>query len=116
MTALHKTVLLLTVSNVFMLTAWYLHLKQFAMKPLWFVIGISWAIAFVEYMFHIPANRIGFQVMTLAQLQILQVGMSLLLFIPFAIFVMDRPLRLDYLWAGLCLIAAAFFIFREGIG
>ena len=115
MTAFHKTVLLLTVSNIFMLTAWYLHLKQFASKPLWFVIGASWMIAFIEYLFHIPANRIGFQVMTLAQLQILQVGMSLLLFIPFAIFVMDKPPRLDYLWAGLCLIGAAFFIFRDSL-
>jgi len=115
MTALNKTILLLMVSNVFMLTAWYLHLKQFTLKPLWFVIGISWLIAFVEYLFHIPANRIGFQVMSLAQLQILQIGMSLLLFIPFTIFVMDRPPRLDYVWAGLCLLGAAFFIFRDGI-
>lgn len=113
MPTFYKTILLLTVSNCFMLTAWYLHLKQFPNKPLWFVIGASWLIAFVEYLFHIPANRVGFQVMTLSQLQILQVGMSLLLFIPFAIFVMERPPRLDYLWAGLCLLGAAFFIFRE---
>ena len=113
MSAFQKTILLLLFSNAFMLTAWYLHLKQFASKPLWFVIGASWMIALIEYLFHIPANRIGFQVLSLAQLQILQVGMSLLLFIPFAIFVMDRAPRLDYLWAALCLVGAAFFIFRD---
>lgn len=113
MNTFHKTVLLLTFSNVFMLTAWYLHLKQFASKPLWFAIAASWLIALVEYVFHIPANRIGFQVMTLPQLQILQVGISLLLFMPFAIFVMGRSPRMDYLWAGLCLVGAAYFIFRR---
>lgn len=112
MTVFQKTVLLLTVSNFFMLTAWYFHLKHLPDKPWWIAAVLSWLIAFVEYMFHIPANRIGYQVMSLAELQILQVGMSLVLFIPFAVLVMDRPIRLDYIWASLCLAAAAFFIFR----
>lgn len=109
-----QTVLLLTVSNLFMLTAWYFHLKSLGSSH-WFVAAIvSWSIAFFEYMVHIPANRIGYQEMTLAQLQILQISMSLVLFIPFAILVMDARLKLDYLWAALCLIGAAYFIFRNG--
>ena len=97
-----------------MLTAWYFHLKSLGSSH-WFVAAIvSWSIAFFEYMVHIPANRIGYQEMTLAQLQILQISMSLVLFIPFAILVMDARLKLDYLWAALCLIGAAYFIFRNG--
>lgn len=111
----HTTVLLLTVSNFFMLTAWYFHLKSLSSSH-WFVAAIaSWSIAFFEYMVHIPANRIGYQEMTLAQLQILQVSMSLVLFIPFTILVMGTPVKLDYLWAALCLIGAAYFIFRSTV-
>ena len=107
-----RTVLLLFISNLFMLTAWYLHLKTLNHKP-WYVASlVSWGIAFLEYTVHIPANRIGHAVLTLSQLQILQVGMSLVLFIPFSVFVMGHPVKLDYIWASLCLIAAAYFIFR----
>lgn len=111
-----KTALLLVFSNFFMLAAWYLHLKHLSDRPWWIAAVLSWLIAFIEYMFHIPANRIGHQVMSLAELQVLQVGMSLLLFIPFAVFVMDRPIRMDYLWASACLAAAAYFIFRGTSG
>lgn len=110
--AVPTTILLLLFSNAFMLTAWYLHLKSLADRPWWIAALASWLIAFVEYLFHIPANRIGNTVMSLAELQILQVGMSLLLFMPFAVFVMDRPMRWDYVWASFCLTGAAFFIFR----
>jgi uncharacterized protein (DUF486 family) len=112
MSILIRTILLLVVSNVFMLTAWYLHLKTLPHKPWYIAALVSWCIAFVEYTVHIPANRIGHTVMTLSQLQILQVGMSLLIFIPFSILVMGHPVKMDYLWAALCLIGAAYFIFR----
>lgn len=108
-----KTVLLLIVSNSFMLTAWYYHLKHLEGKH-WFIASmVSWGIAFVEYNFHIPANRIGSQEMTLSQLQVLQVGMSLLLFIPFSILVMGKGIKMDYIWASLCLFGAGYFIFRN---
>ena len=113
MSALTKTILLLTVSNVFMLTAWYFHLKHLSAKPWYIAALVSWGIAFFEYMVHIPANRIGYDVMTLSELQLLQVGMSLLIFIPFAIFVMGQPVKVDYLWASLCLGGAAYFLFRS---
>jgi uncharacterized protein (DUF486 family) len=112
MSVITKTVLLLVVSNLFMLTAWYFHLKALNDKP-WYLASLaSWGIAFFEYTVHIPANRIGHAELTLAQLQILQVGMSLLLFMPFALFVMKKPITLDYGLASLCLAGAAFFIFR----
>jgi uncharacterized protein len=110
---LTKTILLLVVSNVFMLTAWYLHLKYLAAKPLYIAALLSWGIAFFEYMVHIPANRIGNEVLSLSELQLLQVGMSLLIFIPFSIFVMGQPIKFDYIWAALCLGGAAFFVFRS---
>ena len=112
MSVLTRTVLLLVVSNVFMLTAWYLHLKTLNHKPWYIAALVSWCIAFFEYTVHIPANRIGHTELTLSQLQILQVGMSLLIFIPFAILVMGVPIKMDYIWAALCLIGAAYFIFR----
>ena len=115
MSVLARTILLLTVSNLFMLTAWYLHLKLLNHRP-WYVASlVSWGIAFFEYMVHVPANRIGHTELTLSELQILQVGMSLVLFVPFSLLVMGAPLKMDYLWASLCLLGAAFFIFR-GIG
>jgi hypothetical protein len=95
-----------------MLTAWYLHLKTLNHRPWYIATLVSWCIAFFEYMVHIPANRIGHAELTLSQLQILQVGMSLLIFVPFSILVMGTPVRTDYLWAALCLIGAAYFIFR----
>lgn len=95
-----------------MLTAWYFHLKQWYDKPWYVATLLSWGIAFFEYTVHIPANRIGNAELTLSQLQILQVGMSLLVFIPFAVFVMGHPIKLDYVWAAMCLLGAAYFIFR----
>jgi hypothetical protein len=112
MSPVTKTVLLLMVSNVFMLSAWYFHLKQWIAKPWYIAALLSWGIAFFEYSVHIPANRIGSEVLTLSQLQILQVGMSLLIFIPFAIIVMKQPINADYLIAVLLLLSAAYFIFR----
>ena len=112
MSVLVRTILLLTVSNIFMLTAWYLHLKMLNHKPWYIAALVSWGIAFFEYTVHIPANRIGHTELTLTQLQILQVGMSLLIFIPFTVMVMGRPVKTDYLWASFCLVGAAYFIFR----
>lgn len=112
MPILIRTILLLLVSNMFMLTAWYLHLKIFNNKPWYIASLVSWGIAFFEYTVHIPANRIGHTELNLSQLQILQIGMSLLIFIPFAIFVMGNSVKLDYIWAAVCLLFAAYFIFR----
>lgn len=107
-----KTILLLTVSNVFMTFAWYAHLKDLNHKPWVIAALISWGIASVEYMFQVPANRIGFTVMSLAQLKILQEIITLTVFIPFAVIYMQQPLKLDFLWAGLCLMGAVYFMFR----
>lgn len=112
LTVLTKTVLLLLVSNLFMLTAWYVHLRQWSDRPWYFAAFLSWCIAAFEYSVHIPANRIGATELSLGQLHILQVGISLLLFIPFAILVMKSPPKMDYVWATVCLMAAAYFIFR----
>lgn len=107
-----KTILLLTVSNIFMTFAWYAHLKNLNNKP-WMIAALaSWGIAFFEYMFQVPANRIGFTVMTVAQLKILQEVITLSVFIPFAVFYMQQPMKLDFLWAGLCLMGAVYFMFR----
>lgn len=113
MSNMAKTLVLLGISNVFMLAAWYFHLKQWAHKPWYAAAFLSWCIAFCEYSVHIPANRIGSTVFSLPQLQVLQVGMSLVFFLPFAVFVMRRPVSMDYVWSALCLAGAAFFIFRE---
>jgi hypothetical protein len=96
-----------------MLCAWYLHLKWIDQKYWYIAVLLSWGIAFFEYNFHIPANRIGSQELSLSQLQMLQIGMSLLLFIPFSIIVMQKEVKWDYLWAALCLVAAAYFIFKK---
>lgn len=106
------TIGLLIVSNVFMTFAWYGHLKNLSSSPLWIAILVSWGIAFFEYALQVPANRIGFQSLSLAQLKIMQEIITLTVFIPFAVFYMQQPLKLDYLWAGLCLVGAAYFIFR----
>ena len=113
MNVLTRTILLLVVSNVFMLTAWYFHLKSLNHKPWYIATLVSWGIAFFEYTVHIPANRIGHSEYSLAQLQVLQVGISLLMFIPFTIIVMDQPIKTDYIWAAMCLVGAAYFIFRD---
>jgi hypothetical protein len=108
-----QTALLLVVSNIFMTFAWYGHLKSLNHK-VWFVAAlVSWGIAFFEYMVQVPANRIGYGVMDLAQLKILQEVITLSVFVPFTLFYMQQPLKLDYLWAGLCLLGAVYFIFRS---
>lgn len=107
-----KAVFLLSISNLFMLFAWYGHLKNLNHKP-WIIAAlISWGIALVEYLFQVPANRIGFTVLSLAQLKILQEVITLSVFIPFAVFYMHEPVKLDFLWAGLCLMGAVYFMFR----
>lgn len=107
-----KTILLLTISNVFMTFAWYAHLKNLNNKP-WMIAALaSWGIALFEYMFQVPANRIGFTVMSVAQLKILQEVITLSVFVPFTVFYMQEPLKLDFLWAGLCLMGAVYFMFR----
>jgi hypothetical protein len=107
------TISLLALSNVFMTFAWYAHLKNLSDKP-WIVAAlISWGIALFEYLIQVPANRIGYEVMSLGQLKILQEVITLLVFVPFALYYMKEKLTLDYLWAGLCLLGAVFFIFRS---
>ncbi len=103
---------LLTLSNLFMTFAWYGHLKSLQDRPWWAVALIAWLIALFEYMFQVPANRIGYTALSLAQLKILQEVITLLVFVPFAVLYMDQPVKLDYLWAGLCLLGAVYFIFR----
>src|SRR4051812_1033555 len=103
---------LLVVSNVFMTFAWYAHLKNMASKP-WFIAALaSWGIALFEYLLQVPANRIGYRELSLAQLKIMQEVITLAVFVPFALLYMNEPLKLDYLWASLCIMAAVYFIFR----
>ena len=110
-----RTVLLLTVSNVFMTFAWYAHLRNLSAKP-WYVAAlVSWGIALFEYLIQVPANRIGYTTMSLAQLKILQEVITLTVFVPFAFFYMRQPLKLDYLWASLCIMGAVYFMFRGGL-
>ncbi|HET8817138.1 MAG TPA: DMT family protein [Pseudidiomarina sp.] len=106
------TITLLTLSNVFMTFAWYAHLKNLAEKPWIIAAFLSWGIALFEYLLQVPANRIGYEVMTVAQLKILQEAITLTVFVPFAIFYLKEKLTLDYLWAGLCILGAVFFIMR----
>jgi uncharacterized protein (DUF486 family) len=106
------TTLLLIASNVFMTFAWYGHLKNFTQSP-WYVAAlVSWGIALFEYLLQVPANRIGYTELSLGQLKILQEVITLSVFVPFAVLYMDQPLKLDYLYAALCLMGAVFFIFR----
>ncbi len=113
MRPLPLTLLLLTLSNVFMTFAWYAHLKELGHKP-WIVAALfSWGIAFFEYMLQVPGNRIGFTVLSVAQLKIVQEVITLSVFVPFAVFYLKEPIKLDYLWAGLCILGAVFFIFRS---
>ena len=104
--------LMLVASNVFMTFAWYAHLKDLAAKPWWIAAAVSWGIAAFEYALMVPANRIGFTTLSLGQLKILQEAITLAVFVPFAIFYMNQPLKLDYLWAALCIMGAVYFIFR----
>ena len=106
-------ILMLFASNVFMTFAWYGHLKNLADKP-WYVAAlISWAIALFEYLLQVPGNRIGYTQLSLAQLKILQEVITLAVFVPFAVFYMGKTLRLDYLWAALCIMGAVYFVFRS---
>lgn len=108
-----KAVALLLTSNIFMTFAWYGHLKDLKSKP-WFIAAfISWGIAFFEYMFQVPANRIGSTSLTLPQLKIIQEVITLTVFVPFVVFYMKESLKWDYLWAGLCMCGAVYFIFRK---
>ena len=107
-----RTVFLLLLSNVFMTFAWYGHLKDLRTTPLYLAVLASWGIAFFEYLIQVPANRMGYNVFSLGQLKILQEVIALAVFVPFAVLYMGQPLKLDYLWAGLCLGGAAYFIFR----
>ena len=106
------TAMMLAVSNLFMTFAWYGHLKNLATSP-WYVAAlVSWGIALFEYLLQVPANRIGYTQLSLGQLKILQEVITLAIFVPFAVMYMNQPLKLDYLWAGLCLVGAVYFIFR----
>jgi len=105
--------LLLIGSNVFMTFAWYAHLKNLAARP-WYVAAlVSWSIAFFEYLLQVPANRIGYTQLSLPQLKILQEVITLAVFVPFAVLYMHKPLKLDYVWAALCILAAVYFVFRS---
>jgi uncharacterized protein (DUF486 family) len=109
---LFRTVLLLTISNTFMTFAWYAHLRNLGHRAWWLAALASWGIALLEYLFQVPANRIGYTQYSLGQLKILQEVITLAVFVPFAILYMDQPLRLNYLWAGLCMVGAVYFMFR----
>ena len=110
---LAQTTVLLLLSNVFMTFAWYGHLKNLASKPWLIAALVSWSIALFEYLLQVPANRIGYTELSLAQLKILQEVITLSVFVPFAMFYMHEPFKLDYVWAALCLLGAVYFIFRS---
>jgi uncharacterized protein (DUF486 family) len=107
------TIILLTCSNVFMTFAWYAHLKELDNKPLIVAALVGWGITLFEYLLQVPANRIGFSAMSVGQLKILQEIITLSVFVPFAVFYLKEPLKLDYLWAGLCMLGAVYFMFRS---
>ena len=116
MQAIPLSILLLVMSNVFMTFAWYAHLKNLSGSPWYLAALVSWGIAFFEYLLQVPANRIGYTAMTLPQLKIMQEVITLTVFVPFVVFYMRQPLKLDYLWAALCMLGAVYFIFRDGAG
>lgn len=113
MTSAFFPLLLLSVANIFMTFAWYGHLKSLKESPLWMVILISWGIAFFEYCFQVPANRMGSNYFTLPQLKIIQEVITLVVFAGFSVWYMKVPLKLDHLWAALCLVGAVYFVFRS---
>ena len=113
MPVIAKTAILLFASNVFMTFAWYAHLKELNGTKWHIAAVLSWGVALFEYLFQVPANRIGYTALSLPQLKILQEVITLAVFAPFAIFYMKQPLKLDYLWAGFCLLAAVYFVFRS---
>ena len=111
-----RTALLLVGSNLFMTYAWYGHLRTLADRK-WYVAALaSWGIALFEYLLQVPANRIGFTAFTLPQLKMMQEVITLLVFVPFSVYYMKQPLRLDFLWAGVCLLGAVYFVFRGHTG
>jgi len=107
-----KTAGLLACSNLFMTFAWYAHLKNLRDKPWLIAALVSWGIALFEYLLQVPANRVGYGTLTLGQLKLMQEVITLLVFVPFALLYMHQPLKLDFLWAGLCLLGAVYFVFR----
>jgi len=111
-----QTILLLSLSNVFMTFAWYAHLRELAHRPWLIAALVSWGIALFEYLLQVPANRIGHTVMSVAELKVLQEVIALTVFAPFAVFYLRERLTLDYLWAGLCLLGAVYFMFRSRLG
>ena len=113
MRPLVRTTLLLICSNVFMTFAWYAHLRNLRNRPLLIAVLASWGIAFFEYLLQVPANRIGFGSLSLSQLKVIQEVITLLVFVPFAILYMKQPVKLDFAWAGLCLVGAVYFVFRS---
>jgi uncharacterized protein (DUF486 family) len=112
MSVIVRTAGLLICSNVFMTFAWYAHLRNLRAAPWLVAVGISWGIAFFEYLLQVPANRIGYTTLQLSQLKVMQEAIALAVFVPFAVFYMNQPVKLDFLWAGLCLMGAVYFIFR----
>jgi uncharacterized protein (DUF486 family) len=107
------TIILLALSNVFMTFAWYAHLKELSQRPWWIAAFASWGIALFEYLLQVPANRIGFAVLSIPQLKILQEIITLAVFVPFALLYLKQGLKLDYAWAGCCMIGAVYFMFRS---
>jgi uncharacterized protein (DUF486 family) len=110
-----QTILLLVASNAFMTMAWYGHLKNLATAPWYLAVAVSWGIAFFEYVLQVPANRIGFQQagFSVGELKIMQEVITLTVFVPFSMYYLDQPFKLDYVWAALCMAGAAYFIFRN---
>jgi hypothetical protein len=107
-----QTAILLSLSNIFMTFAWYAHLKELGSKPWVIAALLSWGVALFEYLLQVPANRIGYAELSLPQLKIMQEAITLAVFVPFAVFYMQQPLKLDYLWAALCIMGAVYFVFR----
>jgi uncharacterized protein (DUF486 family) len=112
LTAAAPTVVLLICSNVFMTFAWYAHLRDLSDRPWYLAAIISWGIALFEYLLQVPANRIGFRTLSLAQLKVVQEVITLCVFAPFAVFYMRQPVSWNYVWAGLCLMGAVYFVFK----
>ena len=112
MTVVAKTAILLMCSNVFMTFAWYAHLRNLSTRPWIIAVLVSWGIAFFEYLLQVPANRIGYTTLQLSQLKVMQEAITLVVFVPFAVLYMKQPIKLDFLWAGLCLMGAVYFVFR----
>ncbi len=107
-----RTIILLTISNTFMTFAWYAHLRNLSDRKWWIAALASWGIALLEYLFQVPANRIGYTQFSLGQLKILQEVITLCVFAPFAVLYMNQPLRLNFLWAGFCMVGAVYFMFK----